>query len=188
MKENGGKRPFFTVARLAAALLCFAAFLVIGLAGYYLSAGEFVSAELAAVYCALDLVGAGAVLLRLGHFAVLYYIGCALGWAAGWFIAGLKGDFAPTAGAICTFFLIGVFSLFGAIAQWRAIRRKLARRREEKKAAADQLSEELAVARRERESAGAALAAAEVSAQEGISLGEGKVEENPTAPKEADGL
>ena len=77
-------------------------------------------------------------------------------------MSGLKGDFAPTAGTICTFFLIGLFALLGIIAQWQAMKKKLARRREEKERAraeaeAERLRLELEEAKKERESAGAAL-------------------------------
>ena len=135
MKETEStrkKRPFFTVSNLAAALLCFAAFLAVGLGGYYIVVGEFVSAELAAIYAVLALVGGIAVLLRLRRFTVLYYLGCALGWAAGWFVSGLKGAFAPTAGNICTFFLIGVFTLFGVIFEGKGMKKRMARRKEER--------------------------------------------------------
>ena len=94
--------------------------------------------------------------------AVLIPLGCGLGWGAGWFVSGLKGDFAPTAGTICTFFLIGLFALLGIIAQWQAMKKKLARRREEKERAraeaeAERLRLELEEAKKERESTGAAL-------------------------------
>ena len=130
MKEKEEKRPLFTAANLVSAIVSFAAFLAIGLTGYYLSAGEFVSAQLAVVYAALALAGALAVFLRLYRFTLLYYAGCALGWGAGWFIAGLKGDFAPTAGTICTFFIIAVFAVFGMLAQFKSRKKRRARRKE----------------------------------------------------------
>lgn len=163
MKEK--KRPRFTIADLVMALLCFVAFLVLGLWAHYTAVGEFATAHLAAVYTILALVGAAAVLLRLWWFALLYYPGCALAWAAGGFIAGLKGDFAPTAGLIAASFLVAVFTLFGAIAQWRAFRRKSRRRREEREKEAIQAEEErrrneLEQAKQERKAAEEALAAA----------------------------
>lgn len=163
MKENNRKkRPFFTVSNLAAALLCFAAFLAVGLGGYYAAVGEFVSARLAAVYTVLAVVGGVAVLLRLRRFIVLYYLGCALGWAAGWFVSGLKGDFAPTAGTICTFFLIGVFTLFGLIFEGKGAKKRRVRRKEEQaraEAAVETARQEreLEEARQARETAGETL-------------------------------
>ena len=166
MKETEStrkKRPFFTVSNLAAALLCFAAFLAVGLGGYYIVVGEFVSAELAAIYAVLALVGGIAVLLRLRRFTVLYYLGCALGWAAGWFVSGLKGAFAPTAGNICTFFLIGVFTLFGVIFEGKGMKKRMARRKEERariEAAAETARQEseLEQAKQARQAAGEVLA------------------------------
>ncbi len=154
MKESSmpQKRPRFTVADLVIALLCFGGFLIVGLWAYYTTVGEFVSAQLAGVYTILALVGALSMLLRLRWFSLLYYLGCALGWAAGGFVAGLKGDFAPTAGLIVTFFLIAVFALFGAIAQWRSWKRRSLRRREEKER--ERLREEQAQKARETAAAG----------------------------------
>lgn len=156
MKEkesNRKKRPFFTVSNLAAALLCFAAFLAVGLGGYYAAVGEFVSARLAAVYTVLALVGGVAVLLRLRRFTLLYYLGCALGWAAGWFISGLKGEFAPTAGTICTFFLIGVFALFGVILEGRGLKKRRARRKEEQARDAEEAARQASEAEQAGEAA-----------------------------------
>ena len=161
--ENSQKnRPFFTVSNLAAAVLCFAAFLAVGLGGYYVVVGEFVSAELATIYTVLGLIGGAALLLRLRRFTVLYYLGCALGWAAGWFVSGLKGDFAPTAGNICTFFLIGVFTLFGVIFEGKGMKKRRTRRKEEQAradAAAEALRQEaeLEQAKQARQAAGEAL-------------------------------
>lgn len=156
MKEkesNRKKRPFFTASNLAAALLCFAAFLAVGLGGYYAAVGEFVSARLAAVYAVLALVGGVAVLLRLRRFILLYYLGCALGWAAGWFISGLKGEFAPTAGTICTFFLIGVFALFGVILEGRGLKKRRARRKEEQARDAEEAARQASEAEQAGEAA-----------------------------------
>ena len=165
MKETESirkKRPFFTASNLAAALLCFAAFLAVGLGGYYVVVGEFVSAQLAAIYTVLALVGGVAVLLRLRRFTVLYYLGCILGWAAGWFVSGLKGNFAPTAGMICTFFLIGVFTLFGVIFEGKGMKKRRVRRKEEQaraEAAAETARREgeLEQVRQARRAAGEAL-------------------------------
>lgn len=162
MKEKTEKRTRFGVANLVWALVSFGIFMAVGLTGHYMAVGEFVTAKLAGTYAILALVGAAAVLLRLWWFTLFFYLGCGLGWGAGWFVSGLKGDFAPTAGTICTFFLIGLFALLGIIAQWQAMKKKLARRREEKERAraeaeAERLRLELEEAKKERESAGAAL-------------------------------
>jgi len=143
------KKPFFTISRFVFSLLCFAAFLVIGIGGYYMAVGEFVTARLAAIYAVLALVGAAAVLLRLRRFVLLYYIGCALGWWAGWFISGLKGDFAPTAGSICTFFLIAVFALLGLMAQWKDFQKRRVRKKEAQAAEEKRLAAERALAEQE---------------------------------------
>ncbi len=142
MKENKAPKPHLTTARLGWALVCFAGFLVLGLGAYYMTMGEFVSAELAGTYMLLSLVGAAAVLLRLWRFVVPYYVGCALAWVCGSYVGALKGDFAPTAGAISAAFLIAVSALFGTIFQWRALRKKLLKRREEKAAAEKKAEEE----------------------------------------------
>lgn len=133
-EENVSRTPLsgLSAARLGLALACFAAFLVAGLGAYYLTVGEFVTAELAGVYALLSLVGAGAVLLRLRWFAVPYYAGCVLAWVCGSYVGTLKGEFAPTAGAITAAFLIAVFTLFGLIFQWRSFRKKRQHRKEEK--------------------------------------------------------
>ena len=162
MKEKTEKRTRFGVANLVWALVSFGIFMAVGLTGHYMAVGEFVTAKLAGTYAILALVGAAAVLLRLWWFTLFFYLGCGLGWGAGWFVSGLKGDFAPTAGTICTFFLIGLFALLGIIAQWQAMKKKLARRREEKERAraeaeAERLRLELEEAKKERESTGAAL-------------------------------
>ncbi len=146
------KQSFFSTARLGWALVCFAGFLVLGLGAYYLTVGEFVSGELAGIYALLSMLGAAAVLLRLWRFAVPYYMGCVLAWVCGSYVGALKGDFAPTAGAISAAFLIAVFALFGAIFQYRALRKKLLKRREEK--AAEKKAEE------EKEAAAVLTAAA----------------------------
>ena len=191
MKEKEEKRPLFTAANLVSAIVSFAAFLAIGLTGYYLSAGEFVSAQLAVVYAALALAGAMAVFLRLYRFTLLYYAGCALGWGAGWFIAGLKGDFAPTAGTICTFFIIAVFAVFGMLAQFKSLKKRRERRKEAEAQAAAQAEEarkqaELDAARREREEAEAALTAAVQGETAEMEPVEKPEEEKAPAPVGAD--
>lgn len=136
MKENTNTEkinlPHPSTVRMGLALVCFAAFLVLGLGAYYLTAGEFVSERLAGVYALLSLVGAGAVLLRLWWFALPYYVGCALAWVCGSYVGALKGEFAPKAGAIAAAFLIALFALLGLVLQWRSFRRKRLRRKEEK--------------------------------------------------------
>ena len=157
MRKKEEKRPFFTVGNLVAAIVAFLVFLVVGLGGYYWSAGEFVSAQLAVVYVILALIGAVALLFKLRRFAVLYYIGCAAGWGVGWFVGGLKGEFAPTAGTICTFFFIAVFAVFGVIAEYKRFRKYFRKRAEEK--AAKQTEEESAKALEAMETESAAPAA-----------------------------
>ena len=95
MKEKTEKRTRFGVANLVWALVSFGIFMAVGLTGHYMAVGEFVTAELAGTYAILALVGAAAVLLRLWRFTLFFYLGCGLGWGAGWFVSGLKGDFAP---------------------------------------------------------------------------------------------
>lgn len=191
MKEKTEKRTRFGVANLVWALVSFGIFMAVGLTGHYMAVGEFVTAELAGTYAILALVGAAAVLLRLWRFTLFFYLGCSLGWGAGWFVSGLKGDFAPTAGTICTFFLIGLFALLGIIAQWQAMKKKLARRREEKEKAkaeaeAERLRLELEEAKKERESAGAALevAAGEPGPEETKPVAETKEEPAATGAEE----
>ena len=78
------------------------------------------------------MLGAAGVLLRLWWFAVPYYIGCILAWICGSYVGALKGEFAPTAGAITAGFFIAVFALFGVVLQWRSLRKKRLRLKEEK--------------------------------------------------------
>lgn len=130
--ENREKRPYFTSVGLGLAVLCFAAFLAVGVWAYYMTVGEFVTAELASLYAILSLTGAAAVLLKLWRFALPYYVGCALAWICGSYVGGLKGDFAPAAGGYTAAFLIAVFSLLGLLLQWRALRKKMARWKEER--------------------------------------------------------
>jgi len=159
MKEIDHKSvfPHLTGARLGLAVVCFAAFLVVGLGAYYVTVGEFVTAELASLYALLSLIGAGAVLLGLWWLAVPYYIGCALAWACGSYVGGLKGDFAPTAGAISAAFVLAVFALLGLVLQWRSLRKKWVRHKAEKAAA------EAAAQAEEQKEAAAVISAAATS-------------------------
>lgn len=162
MDNVENKKPLFTLRRFVTALACFALFLVVGIGAYYMTAGEFVTADIAFIYVALSLVGALGAFFRLRWFAVLFYLGCALGWTSGVYISSLNGDFAPTAGTIATFFLIGVFTLLGAMCQWKASKKKRAKRREQElqaalKAEEERKQAELDAARAEREKAEAAM-------------------------------
>lgn len=162
MEHTEKKKPLFTLKRFVTALVCFALFLVAGIGSYYMTAGEFVTADIAAIYLALALVGALGVFFRLWWFAALFYVGCALGWTSGVYVSSLKGDFAPTAGTICTFFLIAVFTLLGLMLQWKIGKKKRAKRKEQELQAALRAEEErkqaeLDAARAEREKAEAAM-------------------------------
>lgn len=159
--ENN-KKPLFTLRRFVTALVCFALFLVVGIGAYYMTAEEFVTADIAMIYVALALVGSLGAFFRLRWFAVLFYLGCALGWISGVYISALKGDFAPTAGTISTFFLIAVFTLLGVMFQWKAIKKKRARRKEQElqealRAEEERKQAELDAARNQREKAEAAM-------------------------------
>lgn len=135
-KEREGKRkkPFFTTVNLVVSIVCLLVFLVAGVGAYYLMTGSFVSQSLAVVYAVLALAGALAVLFRRNRFAILYYVGCVMGWGVGQAISRLNGAFAPTAGVIVTFFFIGVFVLFGIIAEAKGIKRRRLKKREAKQA------------------------------------------------------
>ena len=78
MEKTTEKKPLFTMRRIVTALVCFAAFLAVSMGGYYISAGEFASAKLAAICAALALAGALAVFFRLRRFAF------STTWAAAW--------------------------------------------------------------------------------------------------------
>ncbi len=139
-------RKIFSVSSLILGIIFFAIFIVAACAAYYLTAGVFVTSELAILYAALGLMGALAVVFRGYIFAVLFYIGCALGWATGHYISTLEGDFAPTAGVIATFFLIGCFGLVGLlleIGRLRRRRRRKAEQRETERQAEQQRQNEL---------------------------------------------
>ena len=163
------KKPLFTLRRFVTALVCFALFLVVGVGAYYMTAGEFVTADIAMIYVALALVGSLGAFFRLRWFAVLFYLGCALGWTSGVYISALKGDFAPTAGTISTFFLIAVFTLLGVMFQWKASKKKRAKRKEQElqealRAEEERKQAELDAARAEREKAEAAMILATMQA------------------------
>lgn len=180
--ENN-KKPLFTLRRFVTALVCFALFLVVGIGAYYMTAGEFVTADIAMIYVALALVGSLGAFFRLRWFAVLFYLGCALGWTSGVYISALKGDFAPTAGTISTFFLIAVFTLLGVMFQWKASKKKRAKRKEQElqealRAEEERKQAELDAARAEREKAEAAMILATIQSPAG--------EEKPAEPAPAE--
>lgn len=186
--ENN-KKPLFTLRRFVTALVCFALFLVVGIGAYYMTAGEFVTADIAMIYVALALVGSLGAFFRLRWFAVLFYLGCALGWISGVYISALKGDFAPTAGTISTFFLIAVFTLLGVMCQWKAIKKKRARRKEQElqealRAEEERKQAELDAARNQREKAEAAmiLATMQAAPATGETKPAGESGETPPAP------
>lgn len=173
------KKPLFTLRRFVTALVCFALFLVVGIGAYYMTEGEFVTADIAMIYVALALVGSLGAFFRLRWFAVLFYLGCALGWTSGMYISALKGDFAPTAGTISTFFLIAVFTLLGVMFQWKASKKKRAKRKEQElqealRAEEERKQAELDAARAEREKAEAAMILATIQSPAG--------EEKPAEP------
>lgn len=184
MDKTESKKPLFTLRRFVTALICFGAFLVVGIGAYYMTAGEFVTADIAMIYVALALVGALGAFFRLRWFAVLFYVGCILGWVSGGYISSLKGEFAPTAGTICTFFLIAVFTLLGAMCQWKTIKKRRAKRREQEHQAALKAEEErkqaeLDAARAERERAEAAMI---LTAAQAGAIPELQAEEKPAEP------
>lgn len=124
---------------LLCALLAFAIFVVVACAAHYWSTGVFVTAQIALLYAALGAVGGLAILFRRVLLALFFYVGCGLGWLAGRAVAGLEGDFAPTAGLICTIFLIALFGLVGLYLEWRGFRRR--RRKEKARREQQQLEE-----------------------------------------------
>lgn len=193
MDNTENKKPLFTLRRFVTALVCFALFLVVGIGAYYMTAGEFVTADIAMIYVALALVGSLGAFFRLRWFAVLFYLGCALGWISGVYISALKGDFAPTAGTISTFFLIAVFTLLGVMCQWKAIKKKRARRKEQElqealRAEEERKQAELDAARAEREKAEAAMILATIqtapATEETKPAEPAPVEEKQEAPAE----
>jgi len=156
-------RKVFSVSSLILGITFFAVFIVAACAAYYLTAGVFVTAELAVLYAALGLLGALAVVVRGYIFAVLFYIGCALGWATGYYVSTLEGDFAPTAGVITTFFVIGCFTLVGLVVEMRRIRHRRHDRMEHRQTewiAQEQRQSELLAAQEAKVKAEAVAAAA----------------------------
>lgn len=123
------KKKSFRSATLLTGVVAFLVFLVAACAAYYMTAGVFVTAQIAAVYAVLGALGALALLFRRKLFALFFYVGCVLGWLSGNFVSGLEGDFAPTAGLICTFGLILLFAVLGSVLEWKAFRRR--RRKEQ---------------------------------------------------------
>lgn len=132
-------RKIFSVSSLILGVIFFVLFIVAACAAYYLTAGEFVSDKVAILYVALGLLGAIGVVFRAYVFAFLFYVGCALGWMTGHYVATLEGDFSDTAGVITTFFLIGVFALIGLLLQISHIKRR--RRKKEKRQEAEERKE-----------------------------------------------
>lgn len=128
-------RRIFSVASLIVAVVFFALFMTVACTAYYLTHGQFISSELAAIYAALGLLGALSVVLRRYLFSILFYLGCALGWGAGLWVGTLKGSFAPTAGNIASVFLICCFSLIGFTLEIKGVRKRQKVRRQEKEAA-----------------------------------------------------
>ena len=131
-EQKQARKPLFSTVRLGLAILCFIAFLVVGLGAYYVTVGEFMSGELASLYALLALAGSAAVLLNLWWFAVPYYVGCVLAWVCGSYVGTLKGEFAPAAGGYTAAFLLVLFSLLGLALQWRSLRRRWRRWKEGK--------------------------------------------------------
>lgn len=123
------KKPVST-ATLLVGVVAFLIFLVAACAAYYVTTGVFVSAQIAGIYAILGALGALALLFRMKLFPLFFYVGCVLGWLSGRFVGGLDGDFAPTAGLICTFGLILFFSLVGTLLEWKAFQRRRRKDRE----------------------------------------------------------
>lgn len=154
-------KKYFNGPSLLCALLVFVLFVVAACSAHYWTAGVFVSAQAALLYVALAAVGALALLIRRVWFALFFYAGCVLGWASGRFVGSLEGEFAPTAGLICTFFLMAVFAAIGIALEWKRFRY---RRRKERARREQQQREDLE--RERRVMAGqAAKAAAQAPAQ-----------------------
>lgn len=109
---------------LVSALLAFILFVVASGAAHYWTTGVFMSAQVALVYVIFGTAGALALLLHRVWLALFFYAGCVLGWLTGHYIGSLNGDFAPTAGLISTFFLIGVFTLLGVGLEWKLFQRR----------------------------------------------------------------
>lgn len=124
----------FRLSSLIFGIIFFAVFMTAACVAYYLTAGVFVNANLAALYAVLGALGAFAIMFRRYLFAGFFYTGCALGWLTGHYVSTLKGEFAPTAGVIATFFLIGAFSLVGLILEWGLFKRRRRKKAEQREA------------------------------------------------------
>lgn len=109
---------------LLCTLLAFAIFVVVACAAHYLVYGVFVTAQIALLYVALGALGALGLLFRRILFSLFFYVGCALGWVVGRSVGALEGGFAPTAGLICTFFLIAAFTAIGLYLEWKGFQRR----------------------------------------------------------------
>lgn len=127
-------RKIFSIFSLILGIVFFAIFMVAACAAYYLTAGVFVTARLAVLYAGLGLLGAFSIVFRGYMFSALFYIGCALGWVTGRYVSTLEGEFAPTAGVIATFFLIGCFALVGLILEIGRLKRRRRKRAERRQA------------------------------------------------------
>lgn len=127
-------RKIFSTSTLILGIIFFVLFMVAACAAYYMTAGVFVTSQIAILYAALGLLGALGVVFRFYVFSILFYIGCALGWMSGQYIASLQGDFAPQAGVISTFFMIGAFSIIGLLFEIKRQRRRLRKKAEAKEA------------------------------------------------------
>ncbi|NLF35118.1 MAG: hypothetical protein GX585_04045 [Clostridiales bacterium] len=141
-------RRVFSTSSLILGIVFFVLFMVAACVAYYMTAGVFVTSELAILYAVLGILGALGAVFRLFLFSGLFYAGCVLGWLTGRFVGSLEGAFAPKAGVICTFFLIGVFSLLGILLevkrQKRRHRKRAAQREREEEAAAEAAKQALA--------------------------------------------
>ncbi len=127
-------RKIFSTSTLILGIVFFVLFMVAACAAYYMTAGVFVTSQIAILYAALGLLGALGVVFRFYVFSILFYLGCALGWMSGQYIASLQGDFAPQAGIISTFFMIGAFSLIGLLFEIKRQRRHLRKKAEAREA------------------------------------------------------
>ncbi len=145
-------------------ILFFAIFMALACIAYYMTAGVFVDANLAVLYAVLGALGALAMMFRRYLFAVLFYVGCALGWVTGHYVSTLKGEFAPTAGVIAPFFIIGAFSLVGLISEFGLFR--LAEERRQQALLAEQKARAEQQAREDQARAKEAAARAEKSGEE----------------------
>ena len=145
-------------------VICFLVFLVAACGLYYVQNKVFPSGRLVTVYAVLGALGALALVFRRYAFAVLFWGGTVLGYAAGSYVGGLEGDFAPTAGLIVLVGCIVLFAVIGAAVEARRIGHGLrkAKQRAEQERAADAERQRRLMAEQE-EKARAAAAARSVS-------------------------